>query len=251
MNASQGWSEESRAREHELLARLATDPPDRRAVRDELVTMHLPFVRHLARRYAGRGEPLDDLVQVGTVGLISAIDRYDIGRGTELASFAGPYIVGEIRRHFRDRAWAVRIPRPLQDLQAPLAQATERLTTDLGRSPTVAELAQALAIEEDLVLEAMEARHSYAAASLDERLDAGTLVLPEIDERLAHIDERATLAPLLAALPDRDRQILIRRFFDEWSQRQIADELGISQMHVSRILARTLTQLRGQLQDEA
>lgn len=253
MTSSHGWTDENRARERELLALMAAGPAgdlDRRAIRDELVTMHLPFVRYLARRFAGRGEPLDDLVQVGTLGLISAIDRFDITRGNELATFAGPYIVGEIRRHFRDRAWSVRIPRPLQDLQGPLAQATERLTSDLSRSPTVAELAQALDIGEDLVLEAMEARHSYAASSLDERLEAGTLVLPQFDERMDRIDDRAALAPLLAALSERDRQILLRRFFDEWSQREIAEELGISQMHVSRILARTLAALREQLQDD-
>ena len=249
MTSSSGWTPQSRAREHELLAQLAADPTDRR-VRDELVTMHLPLVRHLARRYADRGEPFDDLVQVGTVGLITAVDRFDIERGTELSSFAGPYIVGEIRRHFRDRAWSVRVPRGLQELQGPLAAATDRLTRELDRSPTVAELATALEVSQDVVLDALEARHSYSASSLDAAVDAGTLVLPEIDERLDRIDERAALAPLLAQLPERERQIIVRRFFDEWSQRQIADELGISQMHVSRILARTLTQLRDGLQGD-
>ncbi len=253
MTGSSSWTPERRAREHELLHQLASVPPtavgERTTIRDELVTMHLPLVRHLARKYADRGEPLEDLVQVGTVGLITALDRFDNERGTELASFAGPYITGEIRRHFRDKAWTVRIPRSLQELQGPLASATEKLTRDLNRSPTVAELAASLNVPEDLVLDAMEARHSYSASSLDEALEAGTLSLPSIDLALERIDERETLEPLLQALPDRERLILTRRFFDEWSQRQIADELGISQMHVSRILARTLTHLRSELKD--
>lgn len=253
MTGSSSWTEERRAREHELLDRLSAltpaDTTEYTAVRDELVTMHLPLVRHLARKYADRGEPIEDLVQIGTVGLITALDRFDNDRGTELSSFAGPYITGEIRRHFRDKAWSVRIPRGLQELQGPLAAAIERLTRDLQRSPTVAELAAALAVPEDVVLDAMEARHSYSASSLDAALEAGTLALPEIDAALERIDERETLEPLLQALPERERLIIARRFFDEWSQRQIADELGISQMHVSRILARTLASLRSQLLD--
>jgi len=253
MTGSSSWTDERRAREHELLLRLSAitpaDSSEYNAIRDELVTMHLPLVRHLARKYSDRGEPFEDLVQVGTVGLITALDRFDNERGTELASFAGPYITGEIRRHFRDKAWSVRIPRSLQELQGPLAAATEKLTRDLNRSPTVAELATALSVPEDVVLDAMEARHSYAASSLDEALEAGTLSLPSIDKALERIDERETLEPLLQALPERERLILTRRFFDEWSQRQIADELGISQMHVSRILARTLTHLRNELKD--
>jgi RNA polymerase sigma-B factor len=249
MSGSSTWTEERRAREHELLRQLATATgAEHTAVRDELVTMHLPLVRHLARKYADRGEPFEDLLQVGTLGLITAIDRFDVERGNELSTFAAPYITGEIRRHFRDKAWSVRIPRGLQEMQAPLAAATERLTRELERSPTVAELAVALQVPEDVVLDAMEARHSYSASSLDEALEAGTLSLPSIDNALERIDERETLGPLLEALPPRERQVIVRRFFDEWSQRQIADELGISQMHVSRILARTLSQLRGQLQ---
>ena len=251
MSGSTSWTEENRAREHELLRLLVTAVQDRALIRDELVTMHLPFVRHLARKYADRGEPFEDLMQVGTVGLITAIDRFDIERGNELSTFAAPYITGEIRRHFRDKAWSVRIPRVLQELQAPLSAATERLTRELLRSPTVGELSAALNVPEDLVLDAMEARHSYSASSLDQELEAGTLALPSIDTALDRIDERETLGPLLEALSPRDRQIITRRFFDEWSQRQIADELGISQMHVSRILARTLEQLRMQLQEPA
>ena len=236
MSGSTSWTEENRAREHELLRLLVTAVQDRALIRDELVTMHLPFVRHLARKYADRGEPFEDLMQVGTVGLITAIDRFDIERGNELSTFAAPYITGEIR---------------LQELQAPLSAATERLTRELLRSPTVGELSAALNVPEDLVLDAMEARHSYSASSLDQELEAGTLALPSIDTALDRIDERETLGPLLEALSPRDRQIITRRFFDEWSQRQIADELGISQMHVSRILARTLEQLRMQLQEPA
>ena len=256
---SSRWGDEQRLRERALLVDLAaTDEADprRAAIRDELVTMHLPLVRHLARRYQDRGEQLDDLVQVGTVGLIKAVDRFDLSRGLEFSTFATPTILGEIKRHFRDRAWAMRVPRRLQELQASVSARSDELTRTMRRSPTVREIAASLGIDEAEVLDAIEVRHAYAPASLDaERHDdyehSGTLVdsLGADDPALESVDDRESLRPLLAALPDRERQIILLRFFHNRSQTQIAEELGISQMHVSRLLARTLTQLRERLAD--
>ena len=240
----------ARAREHELLAEFAAlpeDDPRRAQVRDELVTMHLPLVRHLAARYRDRGEPFDDLVQVGTIGLIAAIDRFDPTRGTELSTFATPTILGEIRRHFRDHAWAMRVPRGLQELNRRVSATVEALTADLQRSPTVKEIADALGVSSDDVLAALEARHAYALDSLTTETDGAPDAGPqwgEIEPAFAEIEERETLLPLLAALPPRQQQILQMRFVEGLSQTAIAERLGISQMHVSRLLARSLAQLR-------
>lgn len=248
------WGPAEREREHALLAELAQPglPADRAAaIRDQLVTMHLPLVRHLARRYRDRGEDLDDLVQVGTIGLINAVDRFDPSRGVELSTFATPTILGEIKRHFRDRSWAVRVPRRLQELVTRLTTTTDELTRTLQRSPTVRELAEALEVSEEDVLDALEARHAYAADSLQPKGDdehAGPADTLGVDEpAFEEIEERESLRPLLAALPDRERRILTMRFQQHLSQSQIAQELGISQMHVSRILARTLADLRRDL----
>lgn len=248
------WGEPQRARERVLLQTLAELPdgdPERRALRDELVTMHLPLVQHLARRYRDRGESLDDLVQVGTVGLIKAADRYDISKGTEFSTLATPTILGEIKRHFRDRTWALKVPRRLQELQSAMTTTTEDLTRTLGRAPTVREIAEAMGVGEDDVLDAIEIRHAYATASLDAGHDDsedGPIALVDTlgldDPALDAVDDRETLRPLLAALPERERRIVMLRFFHNKSQSQIAEELGISQMHVSRLLARTLADLR-------
>lgn len=252
------WGPDQRAREHDLLARFAeldADDPRRAAVRDELVTMHLPLVHHLARRYRDRGESLDDLVQVGTVGLINAVDRFDPDRGVELSTFATPTILGEIKRHFRDRAWAIRVPRRLQELQAQVAARADELTRVLSRPPTVRELAASLGVSEEDVLDALEARHAYATSSLDAGAeDSDSPVLGGrigiTEPAFEAIEDRETLRPLLEALPERDRRIILMRFFENRSQSQIAEELGISQMHVSRLLARSLAQLRtGMLRD--
>lgn len=253
MTRASTWGPEQRRRERELIDQLhalAPDDPQRARVRDELVTMHLPLVRHLAARYRGRGESVDDLVQVGSVGLISAVDRYDPARGVELASFATPTILGEIKRHFRDHAWAIRVPRGLQELSARVTRTVDDLTRDLGRSPTVREVAQELGIEEDEVLSALEARHALSADSLttaDGDGGEGDRLGGALDPAFEEIEEREALRPLLEGLPARERRILTLRFAEEMSQAQIAQELGISQMQVSRLLARTLEDLRSGL----
>ena len=256
MSPASSWGPEQREREHDLLRDLATlpdDDPRRPAVRDELVTMHLPLVQHLARRYQGRGETLDDLVQVGTVGLLQAVDRFDPDRGTELSTFATPTILGEIRRHFRDRTWAVRVPRGLQELQSRVTVTADSLTRDLQRPPTVRELADALDVSTDDVLEALEARHAYAADSIDGDPDEEGSALSgrigEFDPAFDAIEEREALRPLLQALPPRDQRIIALRFGQNMSQSRIAEELGISQMQVSRLLARALAELRDGLAD--
>jgi RNA polymerase sigma-B factor len=235
-----------------LLRRLAALPhgsPVRTALRQELVETKLPLVRHLAQRFRGRGEPMDDLVQVGAIGLLHAIDRFDPDRGN-FTAFAVPTIVGEIRRHFRDRSWALRVPRRLQDLGRHVAQAREELTQMLGRSPTVNEAADHLGIEPELVLEAMETSSAQVTVPLPSASEEnGFAVLGVADRDLNLVEDRVTLQPLLARLPLRERTILALRFVQGMSQSQIAQEVGVSQMHVSRLIARSLTTLRQGLLD--
>ncbi len=221
-----------------------------RSARDELVERMIPLVRHIARRYADRGEPLDDLVQVGCVGLINSIDRFDPDRGVRLSTFAAPTIAGEIKRHFRDRAWSVRIPRDLQELSAKLSKATERLATEFGRSPTVAELAVAVERSEEDVMEALQGAQSYTSASLDEPLGEDRTALDVLggeDEGYAQTDRRLMVIDGLQALAEREQEIVRLRFFDGLTQREIADRVGVSQMHVSRLLRRSLSEMREQL----
>ena len=250
-----GWSDADRAHEHDLLGQLAEldeDDPRRVSLRDELVTMHLPLVHHLARRFRDRGEPHDDLVQVGTIGLIKAVDRFDPDRGVEFSTYATPTILGEIKRHFRDKGWSVRVPRRLQELRLAITKATAQLSQDLGRSPTVKEIAAHLELTEDEVLEGLDAAQSYSTLSLDGSAsdpagDSPALVdtLGTDDAALANVEYRETLRPLLAALPDRERQIVMLRFFHNKTQSEIAEEVGVSQMHVSRLLVKALGTLRG------
>ena len=232
------------------LAALPEDDPQRQRVRDELVEMHLALVEYLARRFRNRGEPLDDLVQVATIGLIKSVDRFDLERGVEFSTYATPTIVGEIKRHFRDKGWAIRVPRRLQELKLALAKATSDLSQQNGRAPTVAELAQHLGMSEEDILEGLESANAYSAVSLDAP-DAGDDDSPAVadslgttDESLEGVEYRESLKPLLEKLPAREKKILLLRFFGNMTQSQIAAELGISQMHVSRLLARTLAQLR-------
>jgi RNA polymerase sigma-B factor len=242
-----------RARARELFADLVAlgeDDPRRQRVRDELVEMHLPLVEYLARRFRNRGEPLDDLVQVATIGLIKSVDRFDLERGVEFSTYATPTIVGEIKRHFRDKGWAIRVPRRLQELKLSLTKATSELSQKNGRAPTVAELAQHLQMSEEEVLEGLESANAYSAVSLDAP-DTGDDDSPAVadslgttDESLEGVEYRESLKPLLEKLPPREKKILLLRFFGNMTQSQIAAELGISQMHVSRLLARTLAQLR-------
>jgi RNA polymerase sigma-B factor len=239
------------------LAALDADDPARSRARDELVQMHLPLVEYLARRFRNRGEPLDDLVQVATIGLIKSVDRFDLERGVEFSTYATPTIVGEIKRHFRDKGWAIRVPRRLQELKLLLTKATSELSQKNGRSPTVAELAGHLQLTEEEVLEGLESANAYSAVSLDAP-DGADDDSPSVsdslgmeDEALEGVEYRESLKPLLEQLPPREKKILLLRFFGNMTQSQIATELGISQMHVSRLLARTLAQLRqGLLVDE-
>jgi len=242
-----------RAHARELFGELAGLPeedPQRQRVRDELVEMHLPLVEYLARRFRNRGEPLDDLIQVATIGLIKSVDRFDLERGVEFSTYATPTIVGEIKRHFRDKGWAIRVPRRLQELKLSLAKATSELSQKNGRAPTVAELATHLGISEEEVLEGLESANAYSAVSLDAP-DTGDDDSPAVadslgttDDSLEGVEYRESLKPLLEKLPPREKKILLLRFFGNMTQSQIAAELGISQMHVSRLLARTLAQLR-------
>ncbi|MGN6522223.1 MAG: RNA polymerase sigma factor SigF [Actinomycetes bacterium] len=250
---------EERQRSRELFAELAVvehDTERHRIIRDQLVETHLPLVEHLARRFRNRGEPYDDLVQVGTIGLIKAVDRFDTERGVEFSTYATPTIVGEIKRHFRDKGWAVRVPRRLQELRLSLTSATAELSQSNGRSPTVAELAAHLKISEEEVLEGLESANAYSTLSLEAGEsdgEEGQAVLDTLgsdDESLEGVEYRESLKPLLAKLPAREKKILMLRFFRNMTQSQIAAEVGISQMHVSRLLARTLSQLREGLLNE-
>ena len=222
--------------------------------RDRLVENLMPLVRSLAARYAGRGEQLEDLVQVGAIGLIKAIDRFDTDRGVELTTYAVPTIVGEIRRHFRDKAWAVHVPRRLKELNVRLSRLLDQLTTDLGRSPTIAELAVAAGVEEEDVIDALESSQAYTARPLstpvDGEGDGDLLDTLGADERgYDDVEDGSLVQAGLSALDERERRIVELRFFDGLTQSQIAAEIGISQMHVSRLLRRALETMRGTLEE--
>jgi RNA polymerase sigma-B factor len=248
-----------RARARELFERLGSLPPgspEREQIRGQLVELHLPLVEYLARRFRNRGEWLDDLTQVATIGLIKSIDRFDLERGVEFSTYATPTIVGEIKRHFRDKGWAVRVPRRLQELKLSLTKAIGELAQREGRAPTVSELAAHLQMSEEDVLEGLESANAYSTVSLDAP-DSGDEDAPAVADSLGIVDEalegveyRESLKPLLERLPPREKKILLLRFFGNLTQSQIAAELGISQMHVSRLLARTLTQLRDGLTND-
>jgi len=211
--------------------------------RNGLVSAHLGLARSLARRFVGRGEPLDDLEQVAFEGLVKAVERFDPDRGSSFAAFAVPTVVGEIKRHFRDHTWATKVPRGAKELSTRITASTEALSKQLHRTPTVAELAEALGVSDDVVIEALEARAAYRPGSLSapvDREDGRTLgdSLPIDDTGYAGVEARLTVEGLLATLPDRERRILELRYYEELSQDQIAKQVGISQMHVSRLLRR-------------
>ncbi|MEU0852104.1 SigB/SigF/SigG family RNA polymerase sigma factor [Streptomyces flaveolus] len=222
-------------------------------VRNTLVELNLALVRYAARRLRTRGESLEDLLQVGTIGLIKAIDRFDPTRGVEFPTFALPTITGEIKRFLRDSTWAVHVPRRLQELSSTLQSATAALEQDLGRPPTVTELAEHVGLDAERVIEGLEAANSYSAASLDaaadddEATDALADRIGIDDDDLERVEDLVALEPLIAALPERDRKMLALRFVQELTQAEIGASLGISQMHVSRLLARTLARLRAGL----
>jgi RNA polymerase sigma-B factor len=228
-------------------------------LRDELARLHLPLVEYLAKRFKDRGEPLDDLIQVGSVGLLKAIDRFDLERGVEFSTYATPTIVGELKRYFRDKGWAVRVPRRLQELSLRLNKVVAQLTQDLGRSPTVAEIAKFAELDEEEVLEALESGQAYSTTSLDapsgtsDEEDTAMRVdrIGEVDVRLENLEYFASLAPLIEQLPERERTILYLRFFKGMTQSTIAEHVGISQMHVSRLLNRILEFLREGMEGSA
>jgi RNA polymerase sigma-B factor len=218
--------------------------------RSELVARTLPLARTLARRYANKGEALDDLEQVAALGLVKAIERFDLDREVRFTTFAVPTIAGEIKRHFRDRGWMVRVPREVQELSARLAIQRERLTRELGRSPTVAELARAAEAGIEQVLEALAAADAYRALSLDEPMGDGLGALESIgsdDDGFERVEQRHMLRAGLTHLPAREREILHLRFYEGLTQREIARRVGVSQMHVSRLIRRSIESLRESL----
>jgi RNA polymerase sigma-B factor len=225
-------------------------------MRAELIEAHLGLAEYLARRFNNRGEPLDDLVQVASTGLIKAVDRFEPERGLEFSTYATHTIVGELKRHFRDKGWAVRVPRRMQELHLRLSALVSTLNQDLGRSPTIPEIAAAAGVSEEEVLEAMEAGQAYRFTSLDAPVpgedSGGSLAtsLGEDDVTMVDVEHRVALSPLLAKLPARQQKIIHLRFFEGLTQSEIATRLGISQMHVSRLLARSLAQLREEASEE-
>jgi RNA polymerase sigma-B factor len=225
-----------------------------RSARDRLIEELMPLVRSLASRYAGRGEPIEDLVQVGAIGLIKAVDRFELDRGVELSTYAVPTIVGEIRRHFRDRGWAVHVPRRLKELSLRVSREVDQLTADLGRSPTIAELASATGVDEEDVIEALETSRAYTARSLSAPIDEdgeGTLVdlLSDDESGYAALERGSVIRSGLEALDTRERRIIVMRFLKGMTQSEIAEEIGISQMHVSRLLRSALDTMHGRLDD--
>lgn len=231
----------------EQLAALEAGTAHHVNIRAALIERHLPLVVFMARKFADRGEPLDDLIQVGTIGLIKAIDRFEIARGFEFSTFATPTIVGEIKRHFRDKTWAIRVPRRLQELGSAVNKANAELSHKLERSPTTKEIAKHLGVTVDDVAEALEANSAYSTISLDAGTDDAPTIgdsVGSLDDALEGVEYRESLKPLLEKLDNREKRILQLRFFENLSQSQIATELGISQMHVSRILNKVLIHLR-------
>jgi RNA polymerase sigma-B factor len=228
------------------------------AAREQLIEQYMSLVRSLARRYSYRGEQLEDLVQIGAIGLIKAIDRFDVNRGVELTTYATPNIIGEIKRHFRDRGWSVRVPRGLQELNIQLSRLIEELTVTNGRSPTIPELAKAASVTDEEVLEALESGRAYTSLSLsagsgghDEDGELDPLESLGTEEHQYEVSEdRAVLAPGFRVLDERERKILHLRFFEGLTQSQIAQQVGISQMHVSRLIRRSLEKIRDEIAAE-
>lgn len=232
------------------LAKLAPDDPRRAQVRDELVTGHLPLAEHIAQRFSGRGTPKEDLIQVATVGLINAVDRFEPDKGNDFLSYAVPTVMGEVRRHFRDASWSMRVPRRLKELHLSVSTASTKLAQQLGRAPTPVEIGEFLGISKEEVFEGLEAGQAYHSMSLDESLSGdneGASLGDSIgtdDGALEGVENHEALKPLIEALPEREQRILALRFFYNMTQTQIAEKVGISQMHVSRLLSRTLATLR-------
>ncbi|MDE2483366.1 MAG: SigB/SigF/SigG family RNA polymerase sigma factor [bacterium] len=257
-----------RGRTRELFVRFASvrarhdAQPERRdaeydELRNDLTVAHLNLVRFLALKFGNRGEPLDDLIQVGTVGLLKAIDRFDLDRGVEFTTYATPTIVGEIKRYFRDKGWAVKVPRRLQELNLAVNRANEKMAIELGRSPTVAELAERLKASEEEILEAQELGQAYNLLSLDSEVagdgDRKSQTLADTvgttDSGLELLEDRANLERAFHVLNGRERVIIYLRFYESISQTEIAKRLNVSQMHVSRLQAKALEKLRAELKE--
>jgi len=231
---------------------LADDDPRRRELRDQLVEAHMPLVIYLARRFSGRNEPMNDLVQVGAIGPIKAIDRFDPDRGLEFSTYATPTILGEIKLHFRDTGWLVHVPRRAQELQTTVNTARAELSQELGRAPTITELADRIDVDEEIVLEALDAARAYSGVPLDVLTTPGEAVpehpiLGVIDEGFEQVEQRAMLRDVIAKLPDNEREILLLRFVANKTQTEIAALVGVSQMQVSRLVARGLKKMRASL----
>jgi RNA polymerase sigma-B factor len=233
------------------LSDLRPGTADHCELRVRLVEMHLPLVRHFARRYTGRSEPFDDLVQAGSLGLVNAVDRFDPHRGVAFSTFAAPTILGEIRRHFRDRTWAVHVHRSLQVLTGEVDTCRRDMSQQLGRTPSVAELAERMQLPPERIRESLQCGAAYRATSLATAVGSETLgdQLGAEDPGYDMVDIRDVLGSALAQLPERDRRILQLRFYGNLSQAQIAMHIGLSQMHVSRLLNRTLSRLREEMVD--
>jgi RNA polymerase sigma-B factor len=232
----------------------ALDPesPEFHRQRDQIIARTLPLANHIARRFRNRGEPLDDLVQAARVGLVNAVNRFDVDNGADFLGFAVPTMMGEVRRHFRDYSWAVKVPRRLKDLQAQMNRARAELSQQVGRAPTAAELATHLGVDRQTVIDLEIASSNYSTLSTDQHVGSDD-ERPSIGESMGSNDPRLdkvvdveTVRPLIAGLPERLRTVLTLRFFDEMTQSQIAEEIGCSQMHVSRLLAQALAILRAQ-----
>jgi len=232
----------------DVLRLFAEMPGDVRA-REEIVRRFQPLAEYLARRFAGRGEPLEDLIQVANIGLLGAIERFDPEREVRFSTYAAATMIGELKRHFRDKGWTIRVPRRLQELGLRINRSLGAFSQELGRSPTIAEIADRLDVSEEEVVDAMEAAQAYSTVSLDTPInEEGTTsldLLGEVDDSMELLEGWASLAPALHDLPARERRVLYLRFFGGLTQSEIAEEIGVSQMHVSRILSQTLAILRG------
>ncbi|WP_280345088.1 RNA polymerase sigma factor SigF [Nocardia abscessus] len=235
------------------LAALEASDPHHGQVREEIIRLCLPLAEHIARRFAGRGEPFEDLYQVACMGLVYAVDRYDVSRAASFLGFAIPTIMGEVRRHFRDHAWSVRVPRGAKDLQGHLGPAVEELAQRLGRMPRAREIAAELEVGVTEVTQALIASNAYNTASLDAVFPDDQYAAAALSARLGAeepcyrlTEEAMAVRPLIAALPAQEREVLMLRFFESLTQTQIADRIGVSQMHVSRMLSRILAKLREQ-----
>ncbi|AEV76753.1 RNA polymerase sigma-70 factor, sigma-B/F/G subfamily [Mycolicibacterium rhodesiae NBB3] len=242
----------------EMFRRLATLDEESAAFRrqrDEIIRRALPLANHIARRFRNRGEPIDDLVQAARVGLVNAVNRFDPENGADFLAFAVPTMMGEVRRHFRDYGWAVKVPRRLKDLQSQMVKARSALSQDLGRAPTATEIANYLGIDRESVIEATIASNNYTTLSTDVQTSTDSEhraigdTLGDVDPNLDKVLALQTVRPLIAALPDREQTVLTLRFFENLTQTQIAERMGYSQMHVSRLIAKALATLREQVRE--